>query len=163
MNCEIWTSYACVSPTRPKKIQSEPPTPTKRRVQKVRHERSLARDPFKLKMKVKLAPVTLREYEKERRRRSETEVSSSRERSVGEARPRVKRRKMIASNTYCEPCTRSFPTPSALRRHARLAHGGDGSVGGRKRRRVSSSFSDEEDEEEEYEGPSSSKQVKYLT
>ena len=41
--------------------------------QKVRHERSLARDPFKLKMKVKLEPVTLREYEKKRRRRqSET-------------------------------------------------------------------------------------------
>ena len=159
MSGEIWTSYACVSSTRPKKILSEPPTPTKRRVQKVRHERSLARDPFKLKMKVKLAPVTLREYEKTRRRRSETE----RERSVGEARPRVKKRKMIASNTYCEPCTRSFPTPSALRRHARLAHGGDGGVGGRKRRRDPSSSSDEEDEEEEYEGPSSSKQVKCQT
>ena len=116
-------------------------------MQKVRHERSLARDPFKLKMKVKLEPVTLREYEKRRQRRRRSETKD-RERALG------KKKKIVASNTYCEPCGKSFPTPAALKRHARLAHAGNRR---RKRRRSSS------DEDEEYAAPSAPKQVKYKT
>ena len=82
-----WTgsleSLTGTSTNRPKK---QPETPVKKKVQKVRHERSLARDPFKLKMKVKLEPVALREYEK-KRRRSE---SKNRDRAPVEKRKKKK-------------------------------------------------------------------------
>ena len=105
-------------PGRPKKLQE----PKEKKVLKVRrHERSLARDPFKLKMKVRLEPVRLLEYEKRRQ---------------------TQKRKIIPSNTYCGPCRKSFPTPASVRRHARLMHEGKGRR--RKKRKSSSSWHEDE-------------------
>ena len=76
--------------------------------------------------------------------------SVSRERAVGN------KKKIIASNTYCEPCGKSFPTPAALKRHARSAHAAEV----RRRKRRGSSSSDEDEDDEEYAAPSAPKQVK---
>ena len=105
-------------PGRPKKRKE----PKDKKVLNVRrHERSLARDPFKLKMKIRLEPVRLLEYEKRRQ---------------------TQKRKIIPSNTYCGPCRKSFPTSASLGRHARLMHEGKGRR--KKKRKSSSSWHEDE-------------------